>query len=134
MNRNIFIILLIFLVPLAVYYGLTRDKLTTPPSYATTGSTGAPEIIKFASPMCYECQELEKVFNEVFPKYENNINLKKVDVTSKDNGTKGMIKSYGVKLVPTTVFKDKNGKTLRRIEGSMEPQVLENYLKELTNG
>ena len=45
-----------------------------------------------------------------------------------------MIKSFGVKLVPTTVFKDKNGNTIRRIEGSMEPEVLENYLKELVNG
>ena len=130
MNRNIFIILLIFIVPLAAYFGLTRDKLTTPPSYASGGA----EIIKFASPMCYECQELEKVFNEVFPKYEKDITLKKVNVTNKDNVTKGMIKSFCVKLVPTTVFKDKNGNTIRRIEGSMEPEVLENYLKELVNG
>ena len=131
MNRNIFIILLIFFVPLAAYFGLTRDKLTTPPSFA---SANGPEIIKFASPMCYECQELEKVFNEVFPKYENDITLRKVDVTNKDNVIKGMIKSYGVKLVPTTVFKDKDGNIVRRIEGNMEPQVLENYLKELVNG
>ena len=131
MNRNVFIILLIFFVPLAAYFGLTRDKLTTPPSLA---SANGPEIIKFASPMCYECQELEKVFNEVFPKYENEITLRRVDVTNKDNVIKGMIKSYGVKLVPTTVFKDKDGNTVRRIEGNMEPQVLENYLKELVNG
>ena len=59
MNRNIVIILLIFLVPLAVYFGLTRDKnVTVLPSLATSG----PEIIKFSSPMCYECQELEKIF------------------------------------------------------------------------
>lgn len=131
MNRNIFIILLIFIVPLAAYFGLTRDKLTTPPSYA---SLGGAEIIKFASPMCYECQELEKVFNEVYPKYEKEISLRKIDVTNKDNSTKEMIKSFGVKLVPTTVFKDKNGNTVRRIEGSMEPQVLENYMKELIHG
>ena len=103
MNRNIFIILLIFIVPLAAYFGLTRDKLTTPPSYASGGA-------------------------------EKDITLKKVNVTNKDNVTKGMIKSFGVKLVPTTVFKDKNGNTIRRIEGSMEPEVLENYLKELVNG
>ena len=123
MNRNIIIILLIFLVPLVAYFGLSRDKLTTPPSFASSG----PEVIKFASPMCYECQELEKVFEEVFPKYNK-------DVTQKDNETKTLIKTYEVKLVPTTVFKDANGKTLRRIEGTMQPQVLENYLKELING
>lgn len=130
MNKNVFIILLIFLVPIAAYWGLTRDKLTTPPSFASHGA----EIIKFASPMCYECQELEKVFEEVYPKYSNDIYLKKVDVTQKSNDTKALIKTYGVKLVPTTVFKDAKGNTLRRIEGSMQPEVLENYLRELTNG
>lgn len=130
MNRNSIIILLIFLVPLVAYFGLSRNKLTTPPSFASSG----PEVIKFASPMCYECQELEKVFEEVFPKYNNEISLKKIDVTQKDGNTKALIKSYGVKLVPTTVFKDAKGNTLRRIEGSMQPQILENYLKELTNG
>ena len=127
MNRNIIIILIIFLVPLAVYYGLTRDKLTTLPSVASTG----PEIIKFASPICYECQELEKVFEEVFPKYNRDITLRKVDVTQRDNSTNSLLKQYEVKLVPTTVFKDENGKTTRRVEGSMQPQVVENYSKEL---
>ena len=127
MNRNIIIILLIFLVPLVAYFGLSRDKLTTPPSFASSG----PEVIKFASPMC---QELEKVFEEVFPKYNKDITLKQINVTQKDNETKTLIKTYEVKLVPTTVFKDANGKTLRRIEGTMQPQVLENYLKELING
>ena len=130
MNKNIIIIALIFLVPLVAYYGLTKDKLTTPPSIAAGGA----EVIKFTSPMCYECQQLEKVFDEVFPAYNRDITLKHINVTQKDNTTKMLIKNYDVKLVPTTVFKDKNGNTLRRIEGSMQPQILENYLKELING
>ena len=130
MNKSIFIILAIFLVPLAVYWGLTRDKLTTPPAIATNGA----EVIKFASPMCYECQELEKVFDEVFPQYNRDITLRKIDVTQKDNATRDLIRKQNVKLVPTTVFKDADGNIKRRIEGSMQPQVLENYLKELING
>lgn len=130
MNRNIITILFIFLVPLAAYYGISKYKIATPPSFASQG----PEVIKFSSPMCYECQELEKVFEEVFPKYNREITLKKIDVTQKDNSTKSLIKTYNVKLVPTTVFKDKNGKIQRRTEGTLQPQILENYLKELING
>ncbi len=130
MNKNVIIILAIFIVPLAVYFGLTRDKLTTLPSIASQGA----EIVKFSSPMCYECQELEKIFDEVFPKYSNKISLKKVDVTQKNNETRELIKKYEVKLVPTTVFKNEEGTVTRRIEGSMQPQILENYLKEITNG
>lgn len=130
MNKNIIIILAIFLVPLAAYWGLSKDKLTTPPAIATNGA----EVIKFASPMCYERQELEKVFDEVFPAYNRDITLRKIDVTQKDNSTREMIKKHNVKLVPTTVFKDSNGNIKRRIEGSMQPQILDNYLKELING
>ena len=130
MNKNIIIILLIFLVPLGVYFGLTKDKLTTLPSVAASGS----EIIKFSSPMCYECQELEKVFEEVFPEYSKDITLRKIDVTQKDKNTKALIKEYEVKLVPTTVFKDEQGNVKRRIEGAIQPKILENYLKELING
>ena len=38
-----------------------------------------------------------------------------------------------VKLVPTTVFKNKNGKVTRRVEGSIKPEVLESYIEELIN-
>ncbi len=130
MNRNIAIILLIFLVPLAVYFGLTRDKnMAVLPSLAVSG----PEIIKFSSPMCYECQELEKIFEEVYPAYANKISLRKIDVTQKDNETKELIKEYQVKLVPTTVFKNSDGNVVRRTEGAIQPKILENYFKEIVN-
>lgn len=131
MNRNIVIILMIFLVPLALYWGLTRDKsLATLPTIAFTGA----EIIKFASPMCYECQELEKVFDEVYPEFANKVSLRKIDVTNKDKGTKQMIKEYDVKLVPTCIFRNNDGQTVRRTEGMIQPRILENYIKELING
>ena len=130
MKRNWIIIGLIFIVPLCAYWSLTRNELTAPPSVAAEGDT----IIKFASPMCYECQELEKVFDEVFPKYSKDISVKKVDVTKRDKNCETLIKEYEVKLVPTTVFKNQDGRITRRIEGSMQPEILENYLKELING
>ena len=131
MNKNFLAVLLIFLVPLGVYWGLTRDKnLATLPGVASTGA----EIIKFSSPMCYECQELEKIFNEVYPNYSNKVSLRKIDVTNKTNETNKLIKQYDVKLVPTCIFKDKDGNTLRRTEGSIQPKILENYIKEQING
>lgn len=130
MKKNVIWILLIFLVPLAVYWWITKDSLTTPPSIAAEGAV----IIKFASPMCYECQELEKIFEEVYPKYSKDIALKKIDVTNRDKNCQELIKEYDVKLVPTTVFKTQDGTVTRRIEGSIQPVVLENYLKELING
>lgn len=131
MNRSIVIILLIFLVPLAVYWGLTRDKsLGTLPGVAFAG----PEIIKFSSPMCYECQELEKIFEEVYPAYSGKVGFRKVDVTQRDAETKKLIKEYQVKLVPTCVFKNAEGAITRKAEGLIQPCILENYIKEQLNG
>ncbi len=131
MNKTVLTILLIFLVPLALYWGLTRDKsVATLPSLAFDG----PEIIKFSSPMCYECQELDKIFEEVYPSFNNKVALTKIDVTQKDKNTQKLIKQYEVKLVPTTVFMDKNGNTIRKSEGMIQSKILENYIKELING
>lgn len=131
MNKNIITVLLIFMVPVIAYWTLTKDKsVAVIPSIATTG----PEIIKFSSPMCYECQELEKIFEEVYPNYSNKITLKKIDVTDRDKNTNKLINDYNVKLVPTCVFKDKNGNVIRITEGSIQPKILENYMKEQLNG
>lgn len=131
MKKNVIAILLIFLVPLALYWGLTRDKgLATLPTIAFTGS----EIIKFSSPMCYECQELEKVFKEVYPEFANKVSITNIDVTSNDKNVKKMIKQYEVNLVPTCVFKNKEGQVVRRTEGMIQPRILENYIREQING
>ena len=129
MKKNVIIILAIVLVPLFGYWWLTKDNVTVSPSIAA-----GDVIIKFASPMCYECQELEKVFDEGFPKYCDNITLQKIDVTQRDNNAQALIKEYNVKLVPTTIFKNQDGKVTRRIEGMIQPNELENYLEELING
>lgn len=129
MNKNIIIAAIIFFVPLALYFGLTREDMAPLPASALTGD----EIIKFSSPMCYECQELEKIMNEVFPKYNDKINLKIIDVSKKDNDSIALIKEYGVTLVPTTIFKNQDGKITRRLEGSVQPEVLESYITELIN-
>ena len=129
MKKNIIWILVIFLVPLAVYFGLTREELSPLPAIAGTGD----EVIKFASPMCYECQELEKVMNEICPKYNEKVSIRKIDVTKRDKNVQALIKEYDVKLVPTTIFKNQDGKITRRIEGTMQPKILDNYLAELVN-
>ena len=127
MKKNIIWILLIFLVPLVAYYGLSKEQSL--PAIAGSGD----EVIKFASPMCYECQELEKVIDEVMPKYNGKIALRKIDVTKRDKSVQALIKEYNVTLVPTTVFKNQDGRITRRIEGTMQPKILENYVVELIN-
>jgi thioredoxin-related protein len=131
MNKNVAIIILIFVVPLVAYWMLSRNKtIAAMPDIQSKGA----EIIKFSSPMCYECLELENIFDEVYPQYSSKVVLKKVDVTKKDSSTLNLVKQYNVKLVPTCVFKDVNGNVIRQTEGSIQPRILENYIKEQIHG
>ena len=130
MNKNIVWILLIIFVPLAAYYGLTRNDNASISAVASpTGDT----IIKFSSPLCSECQDLEKVFESVFPKYSDKVTLQRIDITKRDKKSQTLIEEYEVKLVPTTVLKNQDGKVLRRFEGTVQPKELETYLTELVN-
>ena len=131
MNKNLITVLVILFVPLFVYWGLAQSRsLTALPGIASSRA----EIIKFSSPMWYECQELEKIFDEVYPNYSTKVGLKKVDVTQRDKMTQQLIKEYNVKLVPTCVFKDTKGDIIRTTEGAIQPKILENYIKEQLNG
>ncbi|MCQ2738703.1 MAG: thioredoxin family protein [bacterium] len=131
MKKNFIIILAILFLPLFLYGVLSKNRMPASlPSIATNG----PEIIKFSSPMCYECQELEKIFDEVYPNYSSKVNLTKIDVTNRDKSTQQLIKEYNVTLVPTCIFKDANGNILRKTEGAIQPKILENYIKEQING
>ena len=130
MNKNIFWILLIIIVPIATYYGLTRNSDS---SLSAVASSNADTVIKFSSPLCSECQDLEKAIDEIFPKYSDKVSLQKIDVTKRNKNTQTLIEQYEVKLVPTTVFKNQDGKVIRRVEGAIEPKDLDMYLVELIN-
>ena len=126
--KNIVWILLIFIVPIALYAWLSKDELAPLPAIAA-----GDEVIKFGSPLCMECQDLENVIDKVFPKYSDKILLKKLDISKHDKNCQALIKEYNVQLVPTTVFKNQDGRVLRRVEGTMKPDVFESYLVELIN-
>lgn len=76
MRKNVIIISLIFAIPLMAYMALTASNSTT----AQTTQAGKPEVIKFTSAMCLDCQTMNKIFKEIFPKYENKIVLTEIQV------------------------------------------------------
>ena len=129
MSKNITIILSILSLPICFYYYLDKSQAVS----ASKINTTQPSIIKFSSDMCGECIKMEKIINNVFPKYETKITLINVPVQKQTKEVKKLISEYNVTLVPTLIFKDKNGQIVKRVEGSMSNDTFENYLKRLTN-
>ncbi len=136
MKKNIIIIALVLIVPLVAFWFLSKTnsinaKTNTEVQQVENVAVGKPQILKFTSTMCLDCQTMNKLFKEVFPNYQDKIILTEISVQDGRDFTNEQIKKYNITLVPTMIFLDSNNKQVRRVEGAIEKEVLENYLKEL---
>jgi thiol:disulfide interchange protein len=127
MKKNTIIILLIFAIPLITYFMLTLSNSTT----AKTAQEGKPQVIKFTSQMCMDCQTMNNVFKEIFPKHKDNIVLTEIQVQDDNPYNKSMIKKHNVTLVPTIILIDSQGKVVKRIEGAVPASDMDKCLEDL---
>ena len=127
MKKNIIIVALIFAIPLMLYMELTASNSTT----AQTTEVGKPQVMKFTSTMCLDCQTMNKVFKEIFPKYQGKIILTEIQVQDRNAFSDEQIKKYNVTLVPTIILLNSNGQQVRRIEGAIPQNQMDKYLQEL---
>ena len=129
MKKNLITILLILFVPVVGYLALTKSMANTAKYNAVV--EGKPQVIKFTSTMCLDCQKMNKIFQEIFPKYEDKIVLKEIHIQDGSSFNDEQIQKYGVTLVPTIILLDSDGKQVKRIEGAIEQEKMEQCLKDL---
>lgn len=129
MKKNLIIVLLVFIVPLVAYFVL--NKTSNSQIAVADDATAKPQIIKFTSAMCLDCQEMNKIIKEIFPKYQDRIILIEIPVQDGKAFTEEQIKKYNVTLVPTIILLDSNGNQVKRIEGAIPKEEMESYLEGL---
>ena len=127
MKKNVIIIGLIFAIPLMAYMLLTASNSTT----AQTTDAGKPQVLKFTSSMCLDCQTMNKIFKEIMPKYENKIILTEIQVQDKNSFNEEQIKKYNVTLVPTIILLNSKGVQVKRIEGAVSKEEMDKCLQGL---
>ena len=129
MNRkSLIVILTILVLPVLAFFGMTFNKDA---SQVAQASMERPHIYKFSSSMCLECKEVEKVFKEIMPKYENKIDYTSIIVDSRADMKNPLIKKYAVKLVPTVVMVNTDGSVSSRIEGARPQKDFEDCIGKL---
>ena len=96
---------------------------------ADTNIANKPQVIKFTSSMCLDCQKMNGIFKEIFPKYKATIVLTEIPV--QDKSSEVQIEKYNVTLVPTIILIDSKGKQIKRIEGAIEKEEMEKLLQGL---
>ncbi len=133
--KNWIIVLLIFVLPLGLYAYL--DNKATADSCNVTGnalSIPKAKLIKFSSPMCSECQEVTVEIKKAMENYKDSVIIEEYNVLDNynkgGNTTKDMIKKYKVSLVPTLIFMDKEGKTIKK-EGMIASEEIAKILDEI---
>lgn len=128
MKKNLITVILVLAVPIIAYMALTKSTATTA---QPTDTANKPQVLKFTSKMCLDCQKMNTVFKEIFPQYEGKIILTEIPVQDGTSFTNSQIEKYNVTLVPTIILLDSSGKQVKRIEGAIEKEEMNNYLKDL---
>lgn len=90
-----------------------------------------PSVLEFSSPMCPTCRQLAEVLPSVEAKYANQVIVKKINTASSDSETAQLVSKYKVTVVPTLVFIDKKGNTVRTTQGCLPKSQLDSYFNEL---
>lgn len=129
MKKNIIIVLLVLILPLFAYMFLSSGSNDN--AMSVNAKTTKPQIIKFTSAMCLDCQTMNKIMKEIYPEYKDKIELTEIHVQDNKASTQEWIRKYDVTLVPTIILKNSQGEQVRRIEGAVDKDVFESYLKGL---
>ncbi|OGI04178.1 MAG: hypothetical protein A2Y25_08700 [Candidatus Melainabacteria bacterium GWF2_37_15] len=130
-KSSLIVILAIFVIPLALYFFF---KMPSGNDFAAVSATpGKAKLLQFTSPMCYDCNRIEK---ELAPlktaaEYKNTIIFEKIDVSKRTPAVDQLITKYNVDVVPTLVFLDKNGNMINREQGYMAQQQLRECLDRI---
>ena len=81
--------------------------------------------------MCSECKEVEKVFDELMPKYQDNIAYTEIIVDNRDDMKNKLIKKYNVQMVPTVIMLNSDGTQAARIETALPAEEMDKYIRGL---
>jgi thiol-disulfide isomerase/thioredoxin len=82
--------------------------------------SGRVVVAKFGLDICMGCMEANKTLISIMSTYEKAIYFSKVDLM-KDREAE---KNYKIKMMPTIIFFDKDGKEFHRIEGTVTKKLI----------
>lgn len=129
MKKNIITVLLVLIVPIVAY--ILMNHSSSDVASIAEATTAKPQIIKFTSSMCLDCQEMNKIVKEVYPQYKDKVVLTEIPVQDGKAFTQEQIKKYNVTLVPTIIMLDSNGQQVKRIEGAIPKEEFVQYIEGL---
>ena len=121
-KKGLIVLLLLFFLTIATFNQpkpLPRDKEGYVEFYQAIKS-GRIVIAKFGLDICVGCIEANKILISLMPTYDKAIYFSKVDLMKEREAEK----NYKIKMMPTIIFFDKDGKEFHRIEGTVTKKLI----------
>lgn len=108
------IIILILLLSVTGVWGYKKYQLNNAPTNVKeTVEKNKPMLVDLGAGTCIPCKQMVPVLEDVKKTYEGKAVIKVIDVyENQDEATK-----YGIRVIPTQIFLDKDGKEFFRHEG-----------------
>lgn len=85
-------------------------------------------FVELGSVNCIPCKQMQPVMKAIEKKYGEQVKVIFYDVWKEDQ--KKYAKQYGIKLIPTQVFLDSNGKEFHRHEGFYPETEIDKILQD----
>lgn len=104
----------------------TADRASTEPA-AKHSST--PKLVDLGSKSCIPCQKMAPILEELTKEFAGKFQVEFIDVNLQENLK--VAQQYDIKLIPTQIFLDKDGKELWRHEGFLGKEDILAKWKEL---
>lgn len=115
------VIMITLLLALTITFAQNTDKKVS--------SVQKPKItfVELGSVNCIPCKQMQPVMKSVEKKYGSQLKVVFYDVWKEDQ--KQYSKKYEIKLIPTQVFLDENGKEIMRHEGFFAEKEIDKFLQ-----
>lgn len=101
-----------------IYFSFTtvgNNNFSSGENIITQANTAKVTFVELGSVNCIPCKQMQPIMKSIEEKYGEQIKVIFYDVWREDQ--KKYAQQYGIKLIPTQVFLDANGKEFHRHEG-----------------
>lgn len=128
--KNLILILLILVIPVTAYLFLSKNSTDY---MAMANDVKNPSLLIYTSTMCLDCKKMKEVIKDIENSYADKINFISINALDNNRKIQDSIKKHDVKVVPTLVFTDVNGKETDKVEGFIPKEELITKIEEAIN-
>jgi len=121
----IIVVLILCLIGLWGYKTYVVKK--APSGTAENIEKGKPSLVDLGSSTCIPCKEMVPILAQVKKMYAGKVVVKFIDINEDPKETS----KYEIRVIPTQIFLDKNGKEVFRHEGVFSTENIVKVLKDM---